>query len=91
MTKNPKIKLPARWTNTQVRVNEKGKVQVRMNPAKVGTGRVVKNATVKQNQHWRRGKDGKFHEVMAWPPKKVKKAKGTYRKSKYARNRRKAA
>lgn len=34
----PKIKLPSRWTNSQMRVNEKGEVQIRVNPNKLGSG-----------------------------------------------------
>lgn len=40
--RNPAIKLPANFTPAEVRVNEQGKVQIRINPAKVGRGRTVK-------------------------------------------------
>ncbi len=36
--KNPKIKLPAQWTSGQFRVDEKGRVQIKVNPAKLGSG-----------------------------------------------------
>lgn len=33
--KNPKVQLPKQWTTAQVRVNPQGKVQIKINPAKV--------------------------------------------------------
>ena len=36
--RRPRIKLPATWTNAKVRVNKKGEVQVRLNPAALGSG-----------------------------------------------------
>lgn len=36
--RNTQIKLPAKWTPAHVRVNEKGKVQVKINPARLGSG-----------------------------------------------------
>lgn len=35
---NPAIKLPSKFTPAEVRVNEQGKVQIRINPAKLGSG-----------------------------------------------------
>lgn len=49
VTRNPKIKLPAHWTPAEIRVNEKGDPQIRINPAKVGTGRNVKGVKSVQN------------------------------------------
>jgi hypothetical protein len=37
-TKNPRVKLPSKFTPAQVRVNDKGEVQIRMNPANLGSG-----------------------------------------------------
>lgn len=34
----PKIKLPAQWTQAEIRVNAKGEPQIRLNPAKLGSG-----------------------------------------------------
>jgi hypothetical protein len=36
--RNPAIKLPSKFTPAEVRVNEQGKVQIRINPAKLGSG-----------------------------------------------------
>jgi hypothetical protein len=36
--KKPVIKLPSKFTPAEVRVNEQGKVQIRINPAKLGSG-----------------------------------------------------
>lgn len=36
--KNPHVKLPAQWTPAHVRVNEQGKVQLKINPARLGSG-----------------------------------------------------
>lgn len=33
--KNPKIKLPSKFTPAQVRVNSKGQVQIKINPSKL--------------------------------------------------------
>ena len=33
-----KVKLPATWTNAKVRVNKKGQVQLKLNPATLGSG-----------------------------------------------------
>jgi hypothetical protein len=35
---NPAVKLPSKFTPAEVRVNEQGKVQIRINPAKLGSG-----------------------------------------------------
>jgi len=35
---NPHLRLPAKWTPAQVRTNSKGQVQLKINPAKLGTG-----------------------------------------------------
>ena len=40
--KNPRIKLPANWSPAQVRVDEHGNVQVKINPGKAGKGRFAK-------------------------------------------------
>ena len=40
--KNPRIKLPAKWTNAKVRVDQKGNVQVKLSASKVGAGRVAR-------------------------------------------------
>lgn len=39
---NPRIKLPANWSPAQVRVDEHGNVQVKINPSKAGKGRFAK-------------------------------------------------
>lgn len=36
--RNPAVKLPSKFTPAEVRVNEQGKVQIRINPAKLGSG-----------------------------------------------------
>jgi hypothetical protein len=41
-----RVKLPAKWTAAQVRVNDKGQLQVKVGPSKVGKGRVAKNVRV---------------------------------------------
>jgi hypothetical protein len=40
--KNPRIKLPAKWTNAKVRVDQKGQVQVKISASKVGAGRAAR-------------------------------------------------
>ena len=69
--KNPAIKLPSKFTPAQVRVNDKGQVQIRINPAKVTKGKTLKNVvkvsktrsiTTKQNAgkgSWRKSKKKK--------------------------------
>jgi hypothetical protein len=40
--KNPRIKLPAKWTPAKVRVDQIGNVQVKLSASKVGAGRVAR-------------------------------------------------
>jgi len=41
--KNPEVRLPSTWTKAEIRVNDKGEPQIRLNPAALGkTGKFAK-------------------------------------------------
>lgn len=41
--KNPRVKLPSVWTKAEIRVNDKGEPQIRLNPGALGkTGKFAK-------------------------------------------------